>query len=164
METVSPDSMVSRGASLGSSQPHCTFSGVALRTWCFPANAAIGSATTATKNHRDMVPPVRVGVAGTLAPGRSVFQQPLDHGARDVVITAARLRVDAPGRPRVAPRQLGEDGPQVLHPPRLQSDAAGALHAFGNAGPELQEHEGVAKLEAAPVGEAESRIELAQLR
>ena len=40
IETVSPESIVSRGGSFGSSQPHCTFSGVALSTWCLPAAAA----------------------------------------------------------------------------------------------------------------------------
>ena len=46
IETVSPDWMVSLGGSFGSSQPHCTFSGVALSTWCFAA-AGSGAAATA---------------------------------------------------------------------------------------------------------------------
>ena len=37
METVSPESMVSRGFSRGSSQPHCTVSSVAAREWLLPA-------------------------------------------------------------------------------------------------------------------------------
>src|SRR3954452_1825029 len=84
-------------------------------------------------------PPARVGMAGNLAgKSGSVSQQPLDDGAGDVVVAAARLRVDALGRSRIAPRKLGEDGPQVLHPPRLQGDAAGAFHSLGNAGPKLE--------------------------
>src|SRR5256885_7070383 len=39
-ETVSPDSMVSRGLMRGSSQPHCTSSFTALSWWCLPPGAS----------------------------------------------------------------------------------------------------------------------------
>ena len=40
METESPEWMVSLGGSFGSSQPHCTVSGVARSTWCLAAATA----------------------------------------------------------------------------------------------------------------------------
>src|SRR5215510_5685358 len=119
--------MVSWGFSLGSSQPHCTFSGVALRTWCFPAADAANdaNATTASEIERMGPPrPLDVGGAAKLAQRALLLQHALHHRARDGVVPIARLGVDAARRRRVPPRQLGVERTQVAHAAGLQQHAS----------------------------------------
>src|SRR6266849_7591573 len=57
MLTSSPESMVSLGGSLGSSQPHCTVSFEALSRWTFCACAGAASKRDSATISNRMVPP-----------------------------------------------------------------------------------------------------------
>src|SRR5579859_5401455 len=81
IETVSPESMVSCGFSRGSSQPHCTVSGVALRTWCFPFSAARVGAAAA-----------RQAASATQEAGRVGMWPP---GVRRPIVSRSQRRVAA---------------------------------------------------------------------
>src|SRR5438309_387581 len=66
METISPELTVSLGASLGSSQPHCTVSSVAASLWRF---GTCGFASAACKT-----PAERIAASSELRATRAVMK------------------------------------------------------------------------------------------
>src|SRR5438105_11273403 len=97
-------------------------------------------------------------------PGALFLQQGFHDGAGDAVVPRARLFVDAAGLSGIAAGERGIERTQVAHAARLQQDAAGGIHGPGHARADLQEHETVPQLEAAPLRETPPGVELAQLR
>src|SRR5438046_482444 len=122
IETVSPELIVSRGFSRGSSQPHCTSSGVALSTWCLPADAGPAPAR----------------------PGPAIEAPAIENTTRGRQRDAARARdMDAPWE-GLAPRYrgfvspggpAGSFGTTPTAPAAAHGPAPGAWHAASQARP-----------------------------